>query len=195
MPWATTTWPSPRRPRVDGTEIPGREAGEAHEINPLVQRVDALLKRHQEQVHAQHAPPAAPAPASPAPPPPAEDDFPVLTEVVDPELALQPAAVSAPAAPADPAQIAALLETAVLDKLLPELERTLDQRLARNISELLEQVLHGLRAELSVSVRRMVRDAVSVAVARELAARAADAGNAPGEAHAGEPSAPAHRPD
>jgi hypothetical protein len=44
-----------------------RDADEARDVNPLVERVDALLKRHQE---------AAPAGA---------EDVPVLTEIVEPE--------------------------------------------------------------------------------------------------------------
>jgi hypothetical protein len=176
---------------VDGTDRPGEPAiGEDPESNPLVQRVDALLRRHQEQTAAQRAAVAeGPPDPVPAAPPAAlvEDDFPVLTEIVDPALAAHSLPVLAPAAApapqpeaADPEQVAALLEATVLDKLLPEIERTLDQRLARNISDLLEQVLHGLRAELSVSVRQMVREAVSAAVARELAARSVRADEAPG---------------
>ncbi len=149
------------------------------EFNPLVERVDALLKRHQQQ-QANAAPPAevvheplppqaevavaAPAPA-PAPAPAIEavvptaetdDDIPVLTEIVDPE--------QVPA-------FAAGIESAILEKLLAELDRSLEMRLNRTIGEVLEQVMDGLRAELSTSVRHMVREAVTTALAREIAER------------------------
>lgn len=154
------------------------------ESNPLVQRVNALLKRHQQQVaqtHAQEQPRtltreqsvvvdavvhnSVDAPAA-AVLPDTEDDIPLLTEIVD------PAALQLTAQAIDEDALAARIERAVLQKLLAELDRTLDQRLGRTITDLLEQVLHGLRAELSVSVRQMVREAVSTAIAREIAARA-----------------------
>ena len=95
-----------------------------------------------------------------------EDDFPVLTDIVDPsETTPQTKGFDAEA-------FAATIEAAVLEMLLVELDRALEQRLGRTISDLLEQVLHGLRAELSVSVRQMVREAVSKSVAKELAERA-----------------------
>ncbi len=157
------------------------------EFNPLVERVDALLKRHQQQA-AGIAPAAGaqdyavpvldtgkepknaptPPPDAPAAPPPVggDEDIPVLTEIVDP--------ASMPAADQDlgHAALGAQIEAAVLEKLLAELDRALDQRLGRTIADLLEQVLHGLRAELSVSVRQMVREAVATSVAREIAERA-----------------------
>jgi hypothetical protein len=71
--------------------------------NPLVQRVDALLKRHRE---------AAPA---------AGDDVPVLTEIVDPRSAAGPAALDAAAVEA----LARELERAVLQRLENELQPAL----------------------------------------------------------------------
>lgn len=151
------------------------------EINPLVERVDALLKRHQQQtaevvsdssvqdraasaVDAQSAYAEFPTSAADPAPVSADDDVPVLTEVVD------PAAQSAPTF--DHAALGVEIETAVLERLLVALDRELEQRLGRTIADLLEQVMHGLRADLSVSVRQMVREAVAASVARELAERA-----------------------
>ncbi|MBS0337598.1 MAG: hypothetical protein JSS40_12430 [Proteobacteria bacterium] len=131
------------------------------EFNPLVQRVDALLKRHQQQPDPAPAEPAtgyvadtAPATATPD----SEDDIPVLTEVVEPAATLTPAQV-------------AQIETAVLEKVLAAFEGTLDQHLGRVVSDLVAQAADGLRADLSVGIRDMARDAVAAAVRQELAER------------------------
>lgn len=116
------------------------------EFNPLIQRVDALLRRHQE----------APKP---------EEDVPVLTEIVDPKAARRPARG------VDAATVEALaeeLENAVLLRLAPELDRVFEERLAGTLNDMLEQVLNGMRAELSASVHNMVREAIVVAVAQAL---------------------------
>ena len=151
------------------------------EFNPLVERVDALLKRHQQQtaeavsgysaqgraapaVDAQSAYAEFPTTAADPAPVRGDDDVPVLTEIVDP---------ATPSAPTlDHAALGVEIETAVLERLQVELDRALEQRLGRTIADLLEQVMHGLRAELSVSVHQMVREAVAASVARELAERA-----------------------
>jgi broad specificity phosphatase PhoE len=95
----------------------------SHSDNPLVGRVDALLRRHQE---------GAPGGA---------DDVPVLTEVVE------PAAQAAEA-------------------LARELERSVLQRLERELQPLLAAALH---------------EAVAAAVKRELEARELDAGTLAGK--------------
>jgi hypothetical protein len=71
--------------------------------NPLVQRVDALLKRHQE---------AAPG---------ASEDLPVLTEIVDPKAPAGQAALDAAAVEA----LSRELERAVLQRLEDQLQPTL----------------------------------------------------------------------
>jgi len=149
------------------------------ESNPLVQRVDTLLRRHQQRVSEAHAesssrpleafeetavPPASKAVETASADP--DEDIPVLTEIVDPD-----AFSTAPAEDLRGDELVLQIESAVMEKLMVELDRTLDQRLGRTIADLLEQVLHGLRAELSVSVRRMVREAVAAAVAKEIAER------------------------
>ena len=162
------------------------------EFNPLVQRVDALLKRHQQQpTPAQPADPdttlelraftddtqlttplveepfleaASPGPAPLEPPlPVVEDDFPVLTESVEPS--------ALPSVDERNAALAARVEAAVLERVLPGLDLALDQRLGRTVSDLVEQALDGLRADLSSSLRDIVREAVSEAVRAELEAR------------------------
>jgi len=115
------------------------------EFNPLIRRVDALLRRHQD----------APKP---------EEDVPVLTEIVDPQAAR-------PARGVDRATVEALaeeLENAVLLRLAPELDRVFEERLAGTLGDMLEQVLNGMRAELAASVHLMVREAIAVSVSQAL---------------------------
>jgi hypothetical protein len=90
---------------------------------------------------------------------------PVLTEIVDEASAQQPSAVSAAALEA----LARELERAVLSRLGPEVDRVIDERLARTLSGVLGQALEGVRAELTVSVTQMVREAVAASVAHALA--------------------------
>ncbi len=157
------------------------------ESNPLVQRVDALLKRHQQQVAAadqsseilsDHAVPVAGSPeAQPYAAPHiaqtthghlADDtdaDIPVLTEIIDPDLV--PAAETL-----DQEALVSRIEAAVLEKMLAELDQALEQRLGRAIGDLLEQSVHGLRAELSIRLRQMVREAVATSITKVLDERA-----------------------
>ncbi len=140
------------------------------EFNPLVERVDALLKRHHRQQQEATTIPAAPsaAPSGPAEVAPtaaqADDDIPVLTEIIEMQSA-------SPGQAAEASTIAAGIEDAVLGKLMAELDRSLEMRLNRTIGDLLEQAIDGLHAELSASVREMVREAVATAVAKQIAER------------------------
>ncbi len=70
--------------------------------NPLVERVDALLKRHQDAA-------------------PGRDDLPVLTEIVDPNKPAGPAALDAAAVEA----LSRELERAVLARMENELQPAL----------------------------------------------------------------------
>lgn len=114
------------------------------EPNPLVERVDELLRR-----------------ADGARP---EPDVPVLTEIVDEEA-------RRPARTFDAAALEALareLERAVLARLGPEVERVIEEKIARTLSGVLGQALESVRAELTVSVIQMVREAVAASVAQAL---------------------------
>jgi len=127
--------------------------GRRPEQNPLVERVDALLRRGQNG-------PAAPRP---------DEDVPVLTEIVDP-------ATRAGAPQVDLALVEAFaneLENAVLLRLAPELDRLFEERLAGRLGEILDQVLNEMRTELSASVHQMVRDSIAASVAQALGAPAA----------------------
>lgn len=121
--------------------------GDKHDPNPLVKRVNALMRRHGDA---------------------GGGAVPVLTEVVDPEAGAQ-------AGPGvDEATVEALarmLENAVLERLGPEVDRLIEERLARTLTEVLGRSLEAVRAELTVTVTQMVREAVAASVARALSHR------------------------
>jgi hypothetical protein len=127
------------------------------EVNPLVERVDALLKRHQPQ---------APEVAPPATRRSDDDDIPVLTDVVEASAPSPSARTAAPerTTTLEGRVLAAHIEDAVLEKLILELDDALRMRLNRSIGNLLEQHMDGLRAELSATVRDRIREAVEAAV-------------------------------
>ena len=112
--------------------------------NPLVRRVDALLRRRQE-----------PLPGG---------EVPVLTEIVKDEAdrtrAVDSAALEA---------LARELERAVLARLGPEIERVIEERLGRVLVQVLGQAQESVRTELTGSVTQMVREAVASSVAHALA--------------------------
>ena len=118
------------------------------EANPLVRSVDTLLRR------------ARPATDS--------EGVPVLTQVVESELegralrGVDPAAIEA---------LAHMLERAVLERLGPEVDRLVEERVARALTRALEMALAGVRQELTVSVTQMVREAVAASIARAVEQR------------------------
>jgi hypothetical protein len=117
---------------------------EKREHNALGQRVDALLRHHDE-------------------PEDAAADVPVLTEIVeDPHQ--RPPAMNAAALEA----LARELERAVLERLGPEVDRVIEEKLARTLGGLLGQSVEGMRVELNRSVTQMVREAVAASVAHTL---------------------------
>lgn len=119
--------------------------GAAREANPLVERVDALLRRADSE-------------------PRQEADVPVLTEIIADEPAPRRPAIDAAALEA----LARALERAVLERLGPEVDRVIEERLARTLSAVLGQALDGARTELTGSVTQMVREAVAASVAQAL---------------------------
>ena len=143
------------------------------EPNPLVERVDALLKRHQQQEAASPVSPAeaadAAASAQPAnalvedkvsvAPEQADDDIPVLTEIVEPQ--------AVPSGPDAQARLAEGIEAVVLERILEELDRSLQMRLNRTIAEVVDQTLDGMRVDLAERVRHLVREAVGAALAKQ----------------------------
>jgi hypothetical protein len=118
---------------------------ESREHHPLVQRVDALLRRHGD--------------AS------GEAGVPVLTDVVDDDRTRRPPQVDAAALEA----LARELERAVLERLGAEVDRVIEEKLTRTLSGVLGQSVEGMRKELNQSVTQMVREAVAASVASTLA--------------------------
>jgi hypothetical protein len=84
-----------------------------------------------------------------------DDDslVPVLTEIVDEAAPAQSPAVS----------------DAALEALARDLERAVLARLAPEIDRVIEQALKGVRAELTVSVTQIVREALAASVAHAAA--------------------------
>jgi hypothetical protein len=120
-------------------------ADDAAKGNPLVERVDALLRRHE--------------------PDPQDAGVPVLTEVVDDERARRRTEVDAAALEA----LALELERAVLERLAPEVDRVIEEKLAKSLAGMLGQSVDGMRSELTHSVTQMVREAVHASVQKALA--------------------------
>src|SRR5258706_204413 len=65
--------------------------------------------------------------------------------------------------------LAGELERAVLSRLGPEVDRLIEERLGRTLNEVMGLALDSVRAELTVSVTQMVREAVAASVAHALA--------------------------
>jgi hypothetical protein len=91
------------------------------------------------------------------------EDVPVLTEIVEDEAGRRPT-VDGPALEA----LARELERAVLERLGPEVDRVIEEKLAKNLNQVLGQGMDGVRAEITVTVRQMVREAIAASVARAL---------------------------
>jgi hypothetical protein len=93
-----------------------------------------------------------------------DEDVPVLTEIVEDESGQRRPAVDGPALEA----LARELERAVLERLGPEVDRVIEEKLAKNLNLVLGQGMDGVRAEITVTVRQMVREAIAASVARAL---------------------------
>jgi hypothetical protein len=117
---------------------------EERDANPLIERVEALLKKSQ--------PVRGPA------------DVPVLTEVVTDELVRRRTGLDRVALE----RIAHELEGALLARLGPELERLVNENLNRALDTALGKALDAVRAELAVSARQMVREALATSVANAI---------------------------
>jgi hypothetical protein len=117
---------------------------EERDSNPLIGRVDALLKR--------------------AKPERGPGDVPVLTEVVADEAARRKVGIDR----AVLERIALEVEKAVLARLGPELERVVNENLTRALDTALGKALDAVRAELAISVHQMVRDAVATSMVNAL---------------------------
>ena len=94
----------------------------------------------------------------------AAGEVPVLTQIVNDERA--------PRRMVDNAALEALareLERAVLERLGPEVHRVIEEKIAQKLNTVLGQALDSVRADLTISVIQMVREAVAASVAHALA--------------------------
>lgn len=138
--------------------------------DPLLDKMDALLKKHQGG--AETPPPAkaeVPAAASPNAPPPLPEDawLPVLTDVVavgEPAPAVPApadAAVEAALPPPTPAVDPEALVEQIMGELEPRLSSLLRDRLIVEIRNSLDDNLSTLLAQMDVHIREIVREAVA----------------------------------
>ncbi len=141
--------------------------------DPLLDKMDALLKKHRgdsaASVPAIEAQPPATEPDAP-PPLPEDAWLPVLTDVVamgEPDVPPAPAATpTAQAAEAPPIQPAArvdpeMLVEQIMGELEPRLNSLLRDRLVTEIRNSLDDSLSTLLAQMDVHIREIVREAVS----------------------------------
>jgi hypothetical protein len=82
-----------------------------------------------------------------------ESEVPVLTQIVDDQ----------------PAARAPAVDAAAIEALADELERALLERLRPEVDRVTALALDRVRAELTLSVMKMVREAVAASVAQALA--------------------------
>lgn len=138
--------------------------------DPLLHKMDALLKKHRGESEGAAAPPAPDAtpPAAPAP-----GWLPVLTQVIErgspPDPQSVPPAAEAVSGPAIEPDVAAPTfpdgETALVERLMqalaPRLTEIMEQQVAAALHRTLDQTVANLLAQLDVHVREVVRDALA----------------------------------
>lgn len=134
--------------------------------DPLLDKMDALLKRHQGGAEPSASVNAAPAAATSAPPPLPEDAWlPVLTDVVavgEPDAIAAPAPAEAPPPPPPaPAIDPEVLVEQVMGELEPRLTSLLRDRLLTEVRNSLDDSLSALLAQMDVHIREIVREAVA----------------------------------
>jgi hypothetical protein len=148
--------------------------------SPLMNKMEALLKKHRGSgADAGAAAPASPPLRDAAAPPDAW--LPVLTQVIErgtPPVAPTAAAPAAPtpeapseAAPgthaptADPSPPPAIVSDSLAEQLMselaPRLSEVMEKQLAAELRKNLDQTVATLLAQLDVNVREIVRDAVA----------------------------------
>lgn len=133
--------------------------------DPLLSKMDALLKKHRGGAVAE------PGPAQKGSPPPGAW-LPVLTDVIErgtpPRQARTAASAAAPAtpAPAAPPPAAAplagdALAEQLLGELAPRLSEAMEKQVAEELRKNLDQTVASMLSQLDVSVREIVREAVA----------------------------------
>ncbi len=139
---------------------------------PLLNKMDALLKKHRGEGDS-GKPPTPASPAEQSAPPGAW--LPVLTQVIErgtPPVAASPEAATLPAAAApvepEPPSIDAsssivsdTLAEQLMSELAPRLSEVMEKQVAAELRKNLDQTVATLLSQLDVNVREIVRDAVA----------------------------------
>lgn len=139
--------------------------------DPLLDKMDALLRKHQgpADTPAPAKVVAQPAQAAAMAPPPLPDDawLPVLTDVVamgEPDVQASPAPIAeavVEAPPAPPAVDPGVLVEQIMGELEPRLNVLLRDRLVEEIRNSLDDNLSALLAQMDVHIREIVREAIN----------------------------------
>lgn len=135
--------------------------------DPLLNKMDALLKKHRGESEAAPTPPAPPT-GEDLPPLPDDAWLPVLTDVVAVEEPVQET-VAPQAAPVEvpPVQPKAAvidpeaLTGQIMRELEPKLTAMLHERLANEIRSSLDDTLSALLAQMDVHIHEIVREAIN----------------------------------
>lgn len=132
--------------------------------DPLLEKMDALLKKHRQAETAAPSTPASTSPVDTAVPAlPDNAWLPVLTDVValgDVDATLTSACDAIPPAAAEPAVGGADPEE-LLSELEPRLSALIQGAVTNEIRNSLDNALASLLAQLDVHVREIVRNAVN----------------------------------
>ena len=134
--------------------------------DPLLNKMDALLKKHRGAGEPRHPGTPEVAPASEWPP----AWLPVLTDVI--ERGTPPPAVDAapppqppaPAAESDVPQTPAVSDTLaeqLMSELAPRLSEVMEKQVAAELRRNIDETVANLLSQLDVNMREIVRDAVA----------------------------------
>ena len=142
--------------------------------SPLLNKMDALLKKHRGGSEAGLGAPSDSAAPEHAPPPDAW--LPVLTDVIErgtPPAMMVAAPITAapPAEPALPAATPAAISPApavsdtlaeqLMSELAPRLSEVMEKQVAAELRKNLDQTVATLLSQLDVNVREIVREAIA----------------------------------
>ncbi|MHB1186901.1 hypothetical protein [Thiobacillus sp.] len=142
--------------------------------SPLLNKMDALLKKHRGGSEADVGTTSDGAAASEHTPPPGAW-LPVLTDVIErgtPPVAAAPVATpsipasppgepEAPAAAVPPAVVTDTLAEQLMSELAPRLSEVMEKQVAAELRRNLDQTVATLLSQLDVNVREIVREAVA----------------------------------
>ena len=154
--------------------------------NPLISKMDALLKKHRGSIEDNSDSPSGQALNQTAPPgawlpvltqviergtprtisasalapavQPAQPETPVITP---PTPAAQPIQPETPAAAMSPAVVTDTLAEQLMSELAPRLSEVMEKQVAAELRKNLDQTVASLLNQLDVNVREIVRDAVA----------------------------------